>query len=40
MNDLPTIQVPYLLVVNIQFYQDKSGDIYLDPLWYKDLKNT
>jgi glycosyltransferase involved in cell wall biosynthesis len=38
MNDLPTIQVPYLLVVNIQCYQDKSGDIYLDPLWYKDLK--
>ncbi|PZV23557.1 MAG: hypothetical protein DCF12_18805 [Snowella sp.] len=38
MNDLPTIQVPYLFVVNIQCYQDKSGDIYLDPLWYKDLK--
>jgi glycosyltransferase involved in cell wall biosynthesis len=38
MNDLPTIQVPYLLVVNIQCYQNKSGDIYLDPLWYKDLK--
>lgn len=38
MNDLPVIQVPYLLVVNIQSYQDKSGDIYLDPLWYKDLK--
>lgn len=38
MSDLPKIRVPYLLVVNIEVYCDELGHIYLDYLWYKDLK--
>lgn len=33
----PPIRNPYLLCINVKFYRDAQGRLYLEELWHKDL---